>query len=275
MTVAVALAGSTIGLGLGIIRLGIKGRILTKFPRSKPGNGISRSMAVAIAVGVILWILSGWLLTSIASAVATLVVSRASTGSGSARDNEEVAEAVALWTEQLRDTLAAAHGLQQTLIATTPHAPTRIAGPVQRLAAKLPYSSVSHSLREFADEVDHSSADFVAAALIAATEHEARDLGPLLGHLARCSREEARMHQRIWVGRSRTRAAVRIISMTVVGFTGALLLLNKDYLEPYGTQSGQLVLAAIVAIFALALLLLQTGSNVRVPERFLTEGNQW
>lgn len=271
MSTAILLAGSVVGLGLVVLRLGMTGSGLSVFTHRRSVANVWRTVAAALGVGVVLWFLSGWVLTAIASAAATFVVSRASCRSGGARDNEEIAEAVALWTEQLRDTLAAAHGLQQTLVATAPHAPTRIAGPIQRLAAKLPYSSMSQSLREFADEVDHSSADFVAAALIAATEHEARDLGSLLGHLARCSREEARMHQRIWVGRSRTRAAVRIISLTVVGFVGALLLLNKDYLQPYATQSGQVVLVAIVCVFASALILLQTGSKVRVPERFLME----
>ena len=272
MNITIIVAGSVVGLGLVIVRLGLKGARFAGLDNSVLPTYVWRPTAVATAVGVTVWFLSGWSLASVAAGVATLVVTHSSTRPGGSRDNEDVAEAVALGTEHLRDTLAAAHGLQQTLVATAPHAPSRIAGPVQRLAAKLPYSSMSQSLREFADEINHSSADFVAAALIAATEHEARDLGQLLGHLAQCSREEARMHQRIWVGRSRTRAAVRIISVTVVGFVGALLILNKDYLEPYSTGSGQLVLVAIIAVFSLALLLLQTGSAVRVPERFLVGG---
>lgn len=81
------------------------------------------------------------------------------------------------------------------------------------------------------------------------------------------------MHQRIWVGRSRTRAAVRIISLTVVGFVGVLILLNRDYLAPYGSTTGQIVLAGIVGIFTLALLLLHSGSKVQVPERFVAVGS--
>ena len=269
MTVAFALAGALVGLGLVVVRLAIKGQRLIGIAPTKQDAGLYRSCGAATAIGLVLFLLSGWVLVAIAAGLSTLVVARAAARTGGTRQNEEVAEAVALWTEQLRDTLAAAHGLQQTLVATAPHAPAKIAGPVQRLVAKLPYSPMEQSLREFADEVNHSSADFVAAALIAATAHEARDVGALLGHLARCSREEARMHQRIWVGRSRTRAAVRIISITVVGFVGALLLLNKEYLAPYESGTGQFVLVTIVGVFALALLLLQTGSTVRVPERFL------
>lgn len=269
MMAAVILAGSIAGLGVVILRLGVKGRRLIALARHAPRSRSNRSVAAAVALGLTLFLLTEWTLASVAAGVATLIVARTTLRSGGARDNEAIAEAVALWTEQLRDTLAAAHGLQQTLVATAPHAPPRIGRAVQHLVAKIPYSSMSQSLREFADEVNHPSADFVAAALIAATEHEARDVGGLLGHLAQCSREEARMHQRIWVGRARTRAAVRIISLTVVGFIGALLVLNKEYLAPYSSGTGQVVLVAIIAVFALSLLLLESGSTVQVPARFM------
>lgn len=271
MTFMVAVAGAASGLGLLLVRLGAKGQMLLGRRSQWTRRFVTGSSVASVGIGLAVLLLTGWLVVSFAAIAATIVVTRASGRTGGARDNEEIAEAVALWTEQLRDTLAAAHGLQQTLVATAPHAPARIAAQVQSLAAKLPYSPMAQSLREFADEIDHSSADFVAAALIAATEHEARDVGALLGHLARCSREEARMHQRIWVGRSRTRTAVRIISVTVVGFVGALFLLNREYLQPYDSGTGQAVLVAIVCVFAVALLLLQSGSTVRVPQRFLVE----
>jgi hypothetical protein len=47
--------------------------------------------------------------------------------------------------------------------------------------------------------------------------------------------------------------------------------LNEDYLRPYATGTGQIVLVGIVGVFALALLLLHVGSTVRVPGRFLAE----
>ncbi|MFM7094979.1 MAG: type II secretion system F family protein [Actinomycetota bacterium] len=269
MNLMILLCGSVGGLGLLIVRAGLHGQRLSWSTRPAADSTSLKATAIGAAIGLSAFLLTGWLLVAGASGLAAGLIVAVSGKRGTSRMNEEVAEAVALWTEQLRDTLAAAHGLQQTLLATSVHAPERIAPQVQRLAAKLPYAPVAQSLREFASEVNHSSADFVAAALIAATEHEARDVGALLGHLARCSREEARMHQRIWVGRSRTRAAVRIISMTVIGFVGALFLLNRDYLAPYGMPSGQVVLAGIVGVFTLALLLLHSGSKVQVPERFL------
>lgn len=273
MTFAVMFCGAVGGLGILVARAGLRGRRLAWASGSPTSASSLRPLAVGVAVTVTVLLATGWILVAVVGGLATSLVTAAAGRRGTSRSNEEVAEAIALWTEQLRDTLAAAHGLQQTLLATSTHAPERIAPQVQRLAAKLPYAPLGQSLREFATEVDHSSADFVAAALIAATEHEARDVGALLGHLARCSREEARMHQRIWVGRSRTRAAVRIISLTVVAFIGVLLVLNRDYLAPYGSATGQLVLVGIVGVFTFALVLLHSGSKVQVPERFVAVGS--
>lgn len=269
MKFLVLICGSMTGLGLLVVRLGVLGRRLVVMAPSSKNIASFRSVGFGMTVLVLLLLLTGWVFAAVASGVATFAVCVSTANRAGTRANEEVAEAISLWTEQLRDTLAAAHGLQQTLLATATHAPNRIASQVQRLAAKLPYAPVGQSLREFASEVDHSSADFVAAALIAATEHEARDVGALLDHLARCSREEARMHQRIWVGRSRTRAAVRIISFTIIGFPAILFVMNRDYLDPYGTPVGQLVLVGIISVFTISLLLLQSGSRVQVPERFV------
>lgn len=268
MRTTLFIAGACTGAGVLFVRLGLKGRSILVRQMSY-GSPRARTLLSGLAAGGALYLLTTWPIVAVAGGLLTFLVAGAAGRRQSVRGNEDVAEAIALWTEQLRDTLAAAHGLQQTISATGQHAPLRIRAEVQRLVAKLPYAPVSQSLREFATEVNHPSADFVSAALIAANEYEARDVGSLLGHLASCSREEARMHQRIWVGRARTRSAVRIISFTVVGFVGALFVLNRDYLDPYGSTEGQLVLALILGVFAAALLMLQVGSTVRVPERFV------
>lgn len=265
--------GAAAGCGLLVLRLGVTGRRLTFDRRSAAAFpwGLRRG-ALPLGAGVTLLLLTGWPIASFGCGVLVLAVTIGAARNASTRRDERIAEAVALWSEQLRDTLAAAHGLQQTIVATAPHAPAMIRRAVARLAAALPYGSVSQSLRQFAHEVDHSSADFVAAAMIAATEHEARDVASLLGHLAQCARDEAQMHQRVWVGRARTRTAVKIIMGTVIGFVAALMLLNRDYLEPYSTPSGQLTLVGIFGVFAVALIMLQRGSRIVLPDRFISGG---
>ena len=265
------LCGALAGCGALICRFAMRGGHFAWPTWSLASRERSSLQAIAVgaAAGLTLFLVTGWPIAALAAGALGAVGILLSGSQGSTRRDEQIAEAVALWAEQLRDTLAAAHGLQQTIVATAPHAPILLAPSVARLAADLPYGSMSTSLQNFAQDVAHPSADFVVAALIAATEHEARDVGSLLGHLATCAREEAKMHQRVWVSRARTRTAVRIIVTTVVGFVGALFLLNRQYLEPYGTTQGQMILSGILGVFAVALVLLQTGSRVPLPDRFV------
>lgn len=184
-------------------------------------------------------------------------------------DDTKLVEALAIWTEQLRDTMAGASGLEQALTVTAQTAPLMIRPAVQRMAARLGFMPVAESVRQFAADVDHSLADFVAAALIAAAEHQVRDMGTLLGHLAACCRDDVRMRTRVWVARSRLRSAVRIIVVVVVGFVAGLVLLNPIYLAPYMTGGGMVVLALVIAMFASSLIMLQKLGRFTAPTRFI------
>lgn len=178
-------------------------------------------------------------------------------------------EAIAAWTEQVRDTLAAANGLEHAIGATARLAPAPIADAVERLAARTDYEPLPDALRRFADDVAHPMADFVVAALVIAAEKEARDLGALLGQLADAARDEARMRTRVWVGRARSRSAVRIIVAVVVAFVAALLLFNRAYLRPYDTAGGQLVLAGILMVFGVSFIAMERLGRIALPERFI------
>jgi Flp pilus assembly protein TadB len=195
------------------------------------------------------------------------VVHRAKTGARP--DQRELIEDVATWTEQLRDTIVAAHGLEQAIVVTSELAPFVIAPAVHRLAAALRYGAVDDALRRFADEVNHPTCDFVVAALITAYRHQARELGALLTHLSECAREESRVQLRVWVSRARTRSAVRIIGWVVVLFAGALVVFDPSYLAPFATSQGVFMLTLDTAIFVSALLLLRRLSNVGQPQRFI------
>ena len=187
-----------------------------------------------------------------------------------AHDREmAVVEGIATWTEQIRDTLAAANGLEHALAATAPLAPAAIAEHVERLGVRIDYERLSDALRRFADDVRHPMADFVVAALIIAAEKEARDLGSLLTHLSESARGEAQMRSRVWVGRARNRSAVRIIVSVVISFVVGLLIFNRAYLRPYDTVTGQVVLGIVLAVFGCAFLMMQRMGRIALPQRFI------
>ena len=225
-----------------------------------------------------------WMIAGVVIAVGLLIALRGSNGLSvvglklkdrsakrrKAEDQRTLVEAVATWTENLRDTISASSGLEQAIIATENHSPRAIAPAVRRLVASLRYGSLEDGLRRFADDVSHPTCDFVVAALITSSQHQTRDIGQLLGHLSECARSECHLYLRIWVSRARSRTSVRIITCAVGTFVAGLFVFNRNYLEPFWSIEGTAVLICIGASFAIALLWLQRIAQISTPARFLS-----
>jgi cytochrome b subunit of formate dehydrogenase len=77
------------------------------------------------------------------------------------------------------------------------------------------------------------------------------------------------MRSRVWVGRSRTRSAVRIITGVISVFVSGLFIFNRDYLQPYESVEGQLILSMILMTFVVAVVLMHAMAQIEVPERFV------
>lgn len=227
------------------------------------------TLLTGVIFGVGLLVLRGALTASEVSRFTKRVPSfqRSTTSSPHTRD---LVEAIAVWTEQLRDTISASTGLEQAILATQDHAPPILLAHVQRLAAGIRYGSTESALRDFAEDVAHPTCDFVVAALITATQHQARDVAQLLTHLSECAREECRFYLRMWVSRARTRTATRLIAGVVVVFVGGLIALDPAYLTPFATAQGATFLAVAFASFAVALLMLRRLGQIAMPSRFLS-----
>lgn len=266
------LCGVATGLGAFVIFLAVRDeKVKAKTKVADRQANLSRSLhlIVATVVGVVIFIVTRWLLVAVVLSLVVSAVPALKSKQRLRRDERGLADAIATWTEQLRDTLAGAHGLEQAIVATSDHAPVAISVAVRRLSAQIQYGKLGDGLRRFADEVDHPIADFVSAALITATKYQARDIAQLLGHLAQCAREEGRMRTRIWVGRARTRSSVRIISFVVIGFIALLVIFNRDYLSVYSSLEGQVMLSCIFIVFGVALIMLDQFSRIVTPQRFI------
>ena len=266
------LCGAAAGLGAFVVFLAVRDeKVKAKTKVADRQANLSRSLHIIVAtvVGVVIFFITRWLLVAVVLSLVVIAVPALKSKQRLRRDERGFADAIATWTEQLRDTLAGAHGLEQAIVATSDHAPVAISVAVRRLSAQIQYGKLGDGLRRFADEVDHPIADFVSAALITATKYQARDIAQLLGHLAQCAREEGRMRTRIWVGRARTRSSVRIISFVVIGFIALLVIFNRDYLSVYSSLEGQVMLSCIFIVFGVALIMLDQFSRIVTPQRFI------
>ena len=234
---------------------------------------IIRAAAAVLAAVVILaatqWILPAVVCGAIGWWVAGLLVDRKSSGPGEL----ERVEALATWTEQLRDVMAAAAGLEQAIITTAVHAPPPIRRDVAWLAASLEAgTNVRTSLRRFAQRLDDPAGDLVVAALILAAEGSPRQLGDLLGRLAATTRDTVKMRLRIETGRARTRSSVKLVTSVTVLFSVGIVVFNPTYVEAYRTFVGQIVLIGVAAFFAGAYWWLARAGRPTTTGRFLTAG---
>ena len=270
MTSLVALvAGALVGLGLYVSVAAWRGQLTVSGVNLRQHQHHVFVLSSGIGAWVLVWTLSRWPLVSAVIGFAAAMATSAVLRQRHRRDDRTLVDAIAVWTEQLRDMLAGSNGLEQTIAATATHAPAPLRSPLERLVVSMSYSPLPTALQRFSRDINHPTADFVVAALSTAATRQVRELGALLGHLATCAREESRMYTRVWVGRSRTRSAVRIIASVVVIFVVGLAIVSPDYLAPYRSAEGQVVLSAVVLVFFGALLLMQRMSAVSAPERFV------
>jgi hypothetical protein len=270
MTVFLMLfSGATVGLGVFLLFIprGVQSIWLDLIGLKSIQFRLAQ-LAIPFAFATML-VVTGWVV--VAGSVAMLVAAIPGIGRPyiQTRNEQELVDGIAAWTEQLRDTLAGAHGLEQAIVATSIHAPLVLQTQVKKLASYIGYGSLEDGLRRFGDELNNSTADFVVAALVTASQHQARDLGMLLTQIAQCARDESKMRIRVWVGRARTRSAVKIIATVIALFVLGLFLFNRPYLQPYSSIQGQIVLSGILGIFSASLSLMQSMAKIIEPERFV------
>ena len=274
MVVVAASLGALAGLGLLVLIAGLTGRqVLDLSRRTRIEPHAARSLALrtmsALGGGGAAVAATGWPVLGVAAAIAGYWMPTIWGTRGRTRLETDRVEAIATWTEQLRDVLGGASGLHSALIATAALSPLAIRPETERLAARLEYERTSSALRKFADDVHHPVADFVVAALVVAADNEARNLAGLLGRLADTAREEARLRTKVWVSRARIRTSLRVIATVIPVMVGAVMLVDRHYLDPYNSASGQIALAATLVVFAIAYALMSRTGRIRLPERFL------
>lgn len=265
-----ALCGAGVGLGVVLALVGWRGAESGRRPRPQVRwRRMNLRVALAIGAGVLAGAVTGWPVAALlAGAGAFPLPSLFAAQRARARTVGRI-EAVAGWAEQLRDTMAGAAGLEQAIGASAPVAPLPIRPQVVALAGRLERERLAPALRAFAAEVADPTGDLVVAALLLAADHQAGQLGELLGTLATAARDQATMRLRVEAGRARTRTSVRLIVGVTVALVGFLLLFSRSYLSPFASPLGQIVLLLVGGCFALAFSWLARMTKPDPPARLL------
>ncbi len=277
MTINVAGVGVGLGIGTGALlivdglRHGITPAVVrTRGRASLVGGDWSRRGVHAAIGGVVVLVVAGWPVAAVAAGVFGWYATELLGNRARIEASIERTEAIAGWTEMLRDTIGAAHGLESAITATAAVAPTPIHAEISALAGRLNHQRLDQALEALAVELDHPIGDLIVAALTAASQSSVRELAGLLSTLAASARDEATMQLRVDAARGRVQTAVRVVSITTLVTAIGLVLFNPRYVTVYATPVGQAVLAAVCACWGLALSWLTRMSRFTQPERFLT-----
>src|SRR5215470_2260754 len=196
------LAGAACGAGVLLLAVAIRGR------PSRPRAGATAARrrlrelaglrgAAALAAGAVALVVTGWLVAGLGMA---LLVFAWRGLSGAAGERKALArlEALATWTESLRDTIAGAVGLEQAIPASLRVAAPAIREPLTRLVERLHIRvPMPDALLRFADDLDDPGADLIIAALVINARLRGPGLRDLLGSLSASVREELDMRRKV------------------------------------------------------------------------------
>ncbi|RFU41554.1 type II secretion system protein [Actinomadura logoneensis] len=269
-------AGAAVGGGLLLLAVALRGLPARPGPPRRSREDLLRTLttrtALAVLSAVAVLVVTRWVVA--AAGTAALVLAWDGLAGGAAEERRAMArlEALAAWTESLRDTIAGAVGLEQAIPASLRAAAPALQQPlrvlVDRLHTRVP---MPEALRRFADDLDDPSADLVVAALILNAKLRGPGLRDMLGALSASARAELDMRRRVEADRRATRRSVRIVVAVSVGTALVLAVFNHGYVKPYDDFLGQLVLVLVIALYAGGFVWLRQLSKYELPGRFLVE----
>jgi Flp pilus assembly protein TadB len=276
-TLLALLCGAVVGGAILLLFVAIRGTTPREATPSlfQRGSSVdSRKQLVrlgtGIGVGLIVLVVTHWLVLAVALGLLAAMADRFFGGTGEERRAIERLEALATWTEALRDTIAGAVGLEQAIPATAVNAAPAIKPGlnllVDRLRIREPLPS---ALMRFADDLDDPSADLIVAALVLNARLRGPGLREVLSALADSAREELDVRRKVAAERRSTRRSVQVVVAITLLVAAALILFNPTYVKPYTSFIGQFVLFIVIALYAVGLVWLRKLAKIEVPDRFL------
>lgn len=269
------LTGALVGLGLYVAVLAVVG-----LPERDPGTprrfadvslkGATGRIVLGIVVGLLTTLLTQWVVAGIGLGLLAAFWDQLTGDSRAETQGIATLEALATWTESLRDTIAGAVGLEQAIPATAANAGPSIRSSLNLLVDRLRIREpLPEALLHFADDLDDPSADVICSALVLNARLRGPGLRDVLGALAQSTREELDMRRRIAASRRSIRRSVKLITIIVLAVMGGLAIFNDRYVEPYTSWEGQLVLVVVAVLFALGLLWMRRLAQPQKLSRFL------
>lgn len=239
--------------GLLVVVAGAQGRLprLELGPTESGGLLVARSLFSAIGlVGMLL--LTAWPVAGLFGAIGGFLLPTFRRSKQHRKEAVERIEAIAVWAETLRDTMAASAGIHEAIRLSARVAPAPIRDEVRNLVLRMQHQPVAIALRRFAADLAHPISDAVVAALILATTRQAGSLQSVLAITAKGARDSATQWRQVEGRRARTYSQARLAGWTSAVVILFLIVFRRSFLEPYDSVGGQIALVVVGTIFLLS-----------------------
>lgn len=250
-------------------------RTLTPFGRAGGWftrlNPRTRMLVIGGAVaGLLVALLTGWGIAIVLVPAAIVGIPLLLTPPPAAASVEKL-EALEEWTRSLSGKLTAGQSLRSALIKSLQSVPAPIEREVGLMVSRLWNNTATTEdvLRAFAEDLNDSTGDVVASQLIlAASGRGQAGLAKALDALAETVAADVRARRQIAADQAKPRTTARTVTVITLGVLG-MLALTGDYIEPYGSPLGQVILAVLLTAYVATLLWMRRMAVAKALPRFL------
>ncbi|WP_394275585.1 type II secretion system F family protein [Luteococcus sp.] len=248
-------------------------------PRSKPTyphsalwrelNDEERLLgAAALVAGIVIALASGWVVLIAVLPVAVVGIPRLVRNTSMKRSTDRL-QALEDWTRSLSGVLVSGLVLENAIMASRRAAPQPIAKEVAMLCTRLRSGTgTEKALRAFARDLDDATADLVALMLIKASQFTGVALADQLTGVAASVSEDVRARRQTMAAQREPQSTASLMTWIMVGSLGLVSLMG-DYIAPYGTPIGQVILAVLLLLFGALLVLMKRIATAPPPPRIM------
>jgi Flp pilus assembly protein TadB len=223
------------------------------------------ALGSAIAAGLLAYLLLGL-------AVPAVVI--ASLGWGAAasyhrwRDMRHatlMAAALLTAADLLAQLLPAGHSTRQALVVLAESGPVEFRGEVSRILARLDEVSLEDALTEAQMRIRQPLFTLIASALIVGNRSGGR-LAPLLQELSRAAHQIDAVQGQLRAEQAQGRLGALVIALMPLALLVVLHVVNPQYLAPYSTFGGELLLGALIAVIVVGYLWMLRILRLPLPD---------
>ena len=235
----------------------------SRLPRRSRVHGLT-----GLGVGAVGYLVTGWAVLILIVPILAVVVPALL--ADPPRRDLDVMRALERWVRLVSGSASTGKSVIDAIRATRRQAPALLVEPLTRMVARLDSRwDTRAALQGLADDLDSADADQVIAAIMMASERGGTGATSTLDALAASLQERIRAARGIRAERAKPRVVVRQVSIIIAVVLAGALALGREYLAPYRTGVGQVLLCCYAGLYLVGLVALSQRSKPRRRARIL------